>query len=126
MKSTLLLAPLALALAACDKPQTVADVPPPPAAPAPVVVAAPPPAAPAVPAAPQPSPSAQLAAKVKSALRGAQSLDAQGVDVTVADGVVTLHGTVPAAEESKKISLFVSQIGGVRSVVNNLVVIRGS
>jgi hypothetical protein len=124
MKSPLLLASLALALAACDKPQTVADVPPPPpAAQAPVVVAGPPPAAPA---APQPSPSAQLAAKIKSALRGSQSLDAQGVDVTVADGVVTLHGTVPAAQEGQKISQFVSQIGGVRSVVNNLVVIRGS
>jgi hypothetical protein len=123
MKNPLLLAFLALALAACDKPQTVADVPPPPATQAPVVVAAPPPAPPA---APQPSPSEQLAAKIKSALRGSQGLDAQGVDVTVADGVVTLHGTVPAAQESHKISLFVSQIGGVRSVVNNLVVIRGS
>ncbi len=123
MQNPLLLASLALALSACDKPQTVADVPPPPAAPAPVVVAAPPPAAPAV---PQPTPSAQLAAKIKSALRGSQGLDAQGVDVTVADGVATLHGTVPAAQESQKIAQFVSQISGVRSVVNNLVVIRGS
>jgi hypothetical protein len=114
--------PLAFALAACDKPQPIVAVPPPPApvqAPVAVKPAEPPPA-------PQPSPSAQLAAKIKSALRSARNLDAQGVDVTAADGVVTLHGTVPEAEESRNIARFVSQMDGVRTVVNNLVVIRGS
>jgi osmotically-inducible protein OsmY len=114
--------PLALALAACDKPQPNVAVPP-PAAPVQATVAAKP-AEP--PPAPQPSPSAQLAAKIKSALRGARNLEAQGVDVTVAEGVVTLHGTVPAAEESRNIADFVARMDGVRSVVNNLVVIRGS
>lgn len=115
--------PLAFALAACEKPQPNVAVPPLPPAPTQPPVAAkpvePPPA-------PQPSPGAQLAAKVKSALRNARDLDAQGVDVTVADGVVTLHGTVPETEERRKIAGFVSRMDGVRSVVNNLVVIRGS
>jgi hypothetical protein len=111
----------ALGLAACDKPQPNVAVPPPPPAQAPVAAkpADPPPA-------PQSSPGAQLAAKVKSALRNARDMDAQGVDVKAADGVVTLYGTVPEAEERRKIAGFVSQMDGVRSVVNNLVVIRGS
>lgn len=112
----------ALALAACDKPQPeVAVPPPPPAVQVPVVAkpVEPPPA-------PQASPGAQLAAQIKSALRSAKDLDAQGVDVTAADGVVTLHGTVPEAQESRNIAAFVARMDGVRSVVNNLVVIRGS
>lgn len=114
--------PLAFALAACDKPQSNVSVPLTPAPAQPPVAAKPV----EPPPAPQPSPSAQLAAKVKSALRNARDLDAQGVDVTVADGVVTLHGTVPETEERRKIAGFVSRMDGVRSVVNNLVVIRGS
>jgi hypothetical protein len=114
--------PLAFALAACDKPQPNVAVPPPPTAVQVPVVAKPV----EPPAAPQPSANEQLAAKVKSALRNAKDLDAQGVDVKVADGVVTLYGTVPETEERRKIAGFVSQMSGVRSVVNNLVVIRGS
>jgi hypothetical protein len=114
--------PLAFALAACDKPQPNVAVPPPPTAVQVPVVAKPV----EPPAAPQPSANEQLAAKIKSALRNARDLDAQGVDVKVADGVVTLYGTVPETEERRKIAGFVSQMSGVRSVVNNLVVIRGS
>jgi hypothetical protein len=33
---------------------------------------------------------------------------------------------VPEKEERRKIAVFVSQMAGVRSVVNNLVIIRGS
>lgn len=120
MRAATIIAIAALLLAACDKPQTTAKVPPP-------VVQAPVAAKPVEPPpAPQPSPGMQLAAKIKSALRNSQSLDAQGVDVTVADGVVTLHGTAPAPEESRKIAAFVAKLDGVRSVVNNLVVISGS
>jgi hypothetical protein len=115
--------PLAFVLAACDQPQSNVAVPPPPPQAVQVPVAAkpvdPPPA-------PQPSANEQFAAKVKAALRNAKDLDAQGVDVKVADGVVTLYGTVPETEERRKIAGFVSQMSGVRSVVNNLVVIRGS
>ena len=112
-----------LVLAACDQPQSNVAVPPPPPAPVQAPVAAKP-AEP--PPAPQPSANEQFAARVKAALRNAKDLDAQGVDVKVADGVVTLYGTVPETEERRKIAGFVSQMSGVRSVVNNLVVIRGS
>ena len=115
--------PLAFALAACDQPQSNVAVPPPPPQAVQVPVVAKPVEPPT---APQPSANEQLAAKVKSALRNAKDLDAQGVDVKVADGVVTLYGTVPETEERRKIAVFVSQMTGVRSVVNNLVVIRGS
>ena len=113
-----------LVLAACDQPQSNVAVPPPPPTQAVQVPVVAKPVEP--PAAPQPSANEQLAAKVKSALRNARDLDAQGVDVKVADGVVTLYGTVPEKEERRKIAVFVSQMAGVRSVVNNLVIIRGS
>jgi len=113
---------LTLALAACDKPQSNVAVPPPQAPIQPPVAAK----AAEPPPVPQPSPSAQLAAKIKSALRSAKNMDAQGVDVTVADGVVTLHGTVAEAKARQQIAAYVAQMDGVRSVVNNLVVIRGS
>jgi hypothetical protein len=112
-----------LVLAACDQPQSNVAVPPPPPQAVQVPVVAKPVEPPA---APQPSANEQLAAKVKSALRNAKDLDAQGVDVRVADGVVTLYGTVPETEERRRIAVFVSQMAGVRSVVNNLVIIRGS
>lgn len=115
--------PLAFVLAACDKPQPNVAVPLPPPAPVQSPVAAKP-AEP--PPAPQPSADEQFAARVKAALRNAKDLDAQGVDVKVADGVVTLYGTVPEPEERRKIARFVSQMSDVRAVVNNLVVIRGS
>lgn len=112
----------AFALIACDQPQSKVAVPPPPQA-VQVPVAAKPVEPPA---APQPSANEQLAAKVKSALRNSKDLDAQGVDVKAADGVVTLYGTVPETEERRKIAAFVARVDGVRSVVNNLVIIRGS
>jgi len=80
--------PLAFVLAACDQPQSNVAVPPPPPTQAVQVPVVAKPVEP--PAAPQPSANEQLAAKIKAALRNAKDLDAQGVDVKVADGVVTL------------------------------------
>lgn len=37
-----------------------------------------------------------------------------------------LYGTAPAGDESRKIAAFVGGIEGVRSVVNKLVIVRGS
>ncbi len=110
-------------LAACDKPESKLSAPPPPPA-----VQAPVAAAKAVepPPAPQPSASELLAARIKALLRDAKGLEAQGVDVKVADGVVTLYGTAPTTEDRRRIAALVTKLDGVRSVVNNLVVIRGS
>jgi hypothetical protein len=110
-------------LAGCDKPESKVSAPPPPPA-----VQAPIAAAKAVepPPAPQPSASELLAARIKALLRDAKGLEAQGVDVKVADGVVTLYGTAPTPEDRQRIAALVAKLDGVRSVVNNLVVIRGS
>jgi hypothetical protein len=111
-------------LAACD-----ASEPPKPAAVPeplkPIARAEQPPAPPPV-AAPQPSPDEQLAERVKQALRDARAVPGQGVDATVDGGVVTLYGTVPSREDRGKVGEFVAGIGGVKSVVNKLVVVRGS
>jgi hypothetical protein len=113
----------ALALAACGKsePAKPAAEAPKPLAAAPATPPPPPP-----PAEPKLSPDEQLLARVKAALRDTRKVDAQGVGASVAGGAVTLHGTAPSAEEKKAIGAFVAGIEGVRSVANNLVVIRGS
>ena len=47
-------------------------------------------------------------------------------DVATAGGVVTLNGTVEFPAEKDRAALLALGVDGVRSVVNNLVVIRGS
>jgi hypothetical protein len=86
-----------------------------------------------VPAA-QPPAVAQLAAdmelssKVKQALRGPAAGEPPGgyVEVAASDGVVTLNGTVQVPAEKERAALVALEVEGVRSVVNNLVVVRGS
>jgi osmotically-inducible protein OsmY len=78
------------------------------------------------PAPPAPSADELLAAQVKSALRDSRKVDGQGVGVTVAGGVVTLYGTASAPEESRRIEKLVAGLEGVKSVVNKLVIVRGS
>ena len=112
------------ALAACGPSE-----PPKPAAAAAKPVAAAPaaqPAPPPPPAEPKLSADEELLARVKTALRDTRKVDAQGVGATVAGGVVTLHGTAPSPDQRKAIGAFVAGVQGVRSVTNNLVVIRGS
>jgi len=123
----LTVAALALVLAACDsgeppKPAVVTE----PVKPM-VQAPAPPPApTPAPAAALQPSPDEALAGRIRRALRDARAVPGQGVDATVEGGVVTLYGTVPSAEDRGQVRDFVAGIPGVRSVVNKLVVVRGS
>jgi osmotically-inducible protein OsmY len=75
------------------------------------------------------SPQLQLAAdmelsgKVKDML---QEPARSHVEVASADGVVTLYGTVDAPAEKDRIALLALGVEGVRSVVNNLVVVRGT
>ena len=87
----------------------------------------PPPAAPpAAATAPQLSPDERLAARVRSVLRDSRDVPGQGVDATVAGGVVTLFGTVPSPEDRARVRDLVAGIDGVHSVVNRLVVVQGS
>ena len=98
--------------------------------PVPKVVA---PAAASTPAA-TPSPVGQLAAdmalssKVKQAIRAPEvgAAPASYVEVAATDGVVTLNGTVEVPAEKERAALVALEVEGVRSVVNNLVVVRGS
>lgn len=73
-----------------------------------------------------PAPDTVLSDKVKQALVAAPGLNAQDIDVAAASGVVTLYGTVGAKSDSERIALLAMSVDGVRSVVNNLVVVRGS
>ena len=69
---------------------------------------------------------AELSNKVKTALRDAPDLRTAGLEVASADGVVTLYGTVDAPVEKDRAAMLAMEIDGVRSVVNNLVVVKGA
>ena len=126
MKSFVLLAS-ALALAACSD-----SAPPPPAAkveavkpPAPVAKA--PEAAPTPPEPPKPDPNKELAAKVKQALEGPGSkLPGGAIDVTAADGKITLWGALPSEREVRRAAQLAGKVEGVKSVDNQLKVVKGS
>jgi osmotically-inducible protein OsmY len=82
----------------------------------------------------QPLPAGQLAAdmelssKVKQALRAPDvgAAPTGYVEVAATDGVVTLNGTVDVPAEKERAALAALGVEGVRSVINNLVVVRGS
>jgi hypothetical protein len=93
-------------------------------APAPAPAPAAQPAAPAQQAA-NANPNVLLAERVKKALETG-SVQAAGVDVSAASGVVTLYGTVPSSEEKNRAGRLAAKVEGVKSVDNRLVVIRGS
>ncbi|HZQ74076.1 MAG TPA: BON domain-containing protein [Burkholderiales bacterium] len=120
----------ALALCACgESAPPPKPAPPKPAAPAqpapPPKPAAAPAPTPAVEKPPTENPNTQLAARVKQALESA-SVQAAGVDVTAANGTVTLFGTVPSNEEKSRAARIAGKVPGVTSVDNRIVVVRGS
>jgi len=128
-------AALALALAACgeDKapPKPAAEAAPAPQAQplAPKAEATPAPAAAPAPAqaeAPKPDADQALATAVKAALEADKRLDAQGIDVTAKGGVVTLWGTVAQAKRRSLAVKIAGSVPGVKSVQNNLQVVKGS
>ncbi len=98
----LIAAVLFLGAAACG------DQPAPKPAPAPAPQAVPQPITPApapeakAPEAPKPDPNKELAARVKRALEGEAKIQAAAIDVTAADGKVTLWGTAANAAERKR------------------------
>jgi len=120
----LIAAVLFLGAAACG------DQPPPKPQPAPAPQAVPQPIIPApeakAPEAPKPDPNKELAARVKKALEGEAKIQAAAIDVTAADGKVTLWGTAANAAERKRAESVASKIDGVRSVDNEIKVVKGS
>ena len=122
----LIAAVLLLGAAACG------DSPAPKPAPAPAPQAAPQPIIPApapeakAPEAPKPDPNKELAARVKRALEGEAKIQAAAIDVTAADGKVTLWGTAASAAERKRAESVASKVAGVSSVDNQIKVVKGS
>jgi hypothetical protein len=119
----LLIAAVALTLCACgeEAPKPVAvPVKPEPevAAPAPT----PKPEAKA-PEAPKPDPNKELAARVKRALEDAKLI---GIDATASDGKVTLWGTTATEGERNRAATIAGKIDGVKSVDNQLKIVKGS
>jgi glucose/arabinose dehydrogenase len=113
----------ALALAACGdepKPKPVAKPPAPPS-----VAVAPKPEP--KPEPPKPDPNKELAALVKRTLEMPDNkLPSGAIDVTAADGRVSLWGTVASAAQKKKAAQVASKVEGVKGVDNQLKVVRGS
>ena len=129
MKSLVLLAVSAAALAACSEstpppaPKAAAQVQP--AAPKVEAPAPTPVAAKVEPA--KPDPNKELAARVKQALESAESkLPSGAIDVTAADGKVSLWGAVGTEAQRRRAATVASRIDGVKSVDNQLKVVRGS
>ena len=108
------------------------DQPAPKPAPAPAPQAVPQPITPApapeakAPEAPKPDPNKELAARVKRALEGTAKIQAAAIDVTAADGRVSLWGTAATAAERKRAESVASKVDGVRSVDNQIKVVKGS
>lgn len=69
---------------------------------------------------------AELSSKVKNALDHATDINMAGLEVASSNGVVTLYGTVDASVEKDRAAMLAMEVDGVRSVVNNLVVVKGS
>ena len=108
-------------LAACNDPTPQADRTTPAATPSPQ-----PRSASAVPAAASQTKLAadkDLSDKVKHAV---EEPGGSYVEVAAKDGVVTLSGAVELPADKHRIALAAMEVEGVRSVVNNLVAMRGS
>lgn len=83
-------------------------------------------AEPQAPAAPKVDENAALAVRVVAALRRDPAVGKLGIDVVSADGAVTLFGTTPTAGDREKAAKVAARVDGVRSVMNNLVIVAGS
>jgi hypothetical protein len=69
---------------------------------------------------------AALAARVVAALRGDPAVGTLGIDVASTDGAITLFGTAPTAGDREQAARVAAGVEGVRSVLNNLVIVAGS
>src|SRR4051812_31465766 len=114
----------ALTLAACGddapKPKPQAKAPPPP----PVAVA---PKPEPKPEPPKPDPNKELAGLVKRTLEMPENkLPSGAIDVTAADGRVSLWGAVATNAQKKRAAQIAGKVEGVKGVENQLKVVRGS
>ena len=119
----------ALALAACSDapaPKPAAKPAPPPAAEAPPAAAPAPAAISKAPETPKPDPNKELAERVKRALEGEAKIQAAAIDVTAADGAVTLWGTAATTAERERAARVAGKTEGVKSVQNKIAVVKGS
>jgi CubicO group peptidase (beta-lactamase class C family) len=114
---------LVIGLVACGQqaPKPAAKASP---APTPAAQPAPPPPAAKAPEAQKADPNKELAARVKRAVEEQGKL--AGIDVTASDGKVTLWGTTGNAAERQRAAGIASKVDGVKSVENNLKVVKGS
>ena len=119
---------IALLLVACEKQPAVKTAAP--AAPAPVVAkkVGQPESADAArsPDSMRKAANAALATKVKAALADEPKLKGAGIDVLTEDGRASLFGTVASARLASLAAKVASQVAGVTSVTNKLVVVAGS
>jgi osmotically-inducible protein OsmY len=69
---------------------------------------------------------AALAARVKAALSTDPGLRSIKVEVNAANGVITLSGTADTPAKSDQAATVALQVDGVRSVKNEMVVVKGS
>ncbi len=67
-----------------------------------------------------------LADKVKAALVATPSLKRLGVDVRASDGAVTLFGAADSNAQRREAEKVASKVAGVRSVKDELQIVRGS
>jgi BON domain-containing protein len=114
---------LIIGLTACgqEAPKPAAKATP---TPAPAAQPAPPPPAAKAAEAQKSDPNKELAARVKRAVEEEGKL--AGIDVTASDGKVTLWGTTGNAAERQRAASVASKVDGVKSVENNLKVVKGS
>ncbi len=115
---------LALVMLACSEPPP----PPKPQAKAPEPIPVPVTPKPEVkPEPPKPDPNKELAAKVKQALEAPDAkLPSGAIDVTAADGKVSLWGAVASAGQRSRAAQIATKVDGVKSVDNQLKVVKGS
>jgi osmotically-inducible protein OsmY len=69
---------------------------------------------------------AELAARVKAAIDGEPGLGSVNVDVNAVDGVVTLYGIADTPGKRHQAAMVALNVGGVRSVRNAMVIVKGS
>jgi outer membrane biosynthesis protein TonB len=75
---------------------------------------------------PKPDPNKELAARVKRALMYDSKIQGAGIDVTAANGTVTLWGTAATQSERNRAGAAAAKVDGVKTVENKLAIVKGS